>query len=158
MLHVTRSTTAAALVAALGLAACGDDDRLTRDQYTAELQPAVEQISDGFGTVFARIGRAEETDRVPAAALRQLSEAAARERSVAERLAGLEPPESLASLNERLVAGARRQADDLERLARSQGTVTVAQVADAIEEGASVGPLRELGERGVVAPPGADGH
>ena len=155
MLSLSRSTTVAAVAAALTVAACGgDDDRLTREQFKAELQPAVNQISDGFGAVFAAIGRAEETDRVPADALRRLADAAARERRLAAELAELEPPKDLEGPADRFVAGAREQAAELERLAGERG-VTVAQVADAVEQGASVGPLRELGEKGVVTPPGA---
>ena len=156
MLTIRHAITTAALAAALTSAACGgDDDRLTREQFKSELQPAVDQISAGFGAVFAVIGRAEETDRVPAAALERLSDAAARERRIAGRLADLQPPKDLEGATDRFVAGAQRQADDLERLA-GQDDVTVAQVADAVEQGASVAPLRELGKAGVVAPPGAD--
>lgn len=149
------TTTTAALVAALSLAACGGEDRLTRDEYAAELQPAVDEISEAFGTVFASVGEAEETDRVPAAALERLSDAAARERDVADELAELEPPEDLEPAAERFVAGARRQAEELEGMA-AEKDLTVARLADAVEQGASVGPLRELGEEGVVKPPGAD--
>ena len=148
-------TTAAALLAALTVAACGGEDRLTREQYSAKLQPAVDEISAGFGTVFEEIGRAEESDRVSGAAQQRLADAAARERKVADELADLEPPEDLEDASDRLVTGARRQADELDRLATEE-QVTVAQVADAIEEGASVEPLRELGKAGVVTPPGAD--
>lgn len=153
-----RTTTFATLAAALALAACGsEDDRLTRKQLSAELQPAVTEISNGFGAVFAAIGRAEETDRVPQAALDRLGQAAGTMRDEADRLADLRPPEQLATETERLVAGTRRHADELERLAATDGTVTVAQVADAVEQGPSVGPLRELAEQGVVSPPGHDG-
>ena len=152
-----RTASVATLTAALVLAACGsDDDRLTQKQLTAELQPAVTEISKSFGAVFAEIGRAGESDRVPQAALDRLGQAAGTMRSEADRLADLRPPEQLEPETDRLVDGTRRHADELERLAAADGKVTVAQVADVVEQGPSVGPLRELAEQGVVQPPGAD--
>ena len=152
-----RSASLTAFIAALVLAACSsDEDRLTRKQLSAELQPAVTEISSAFGAVFAEIGRAEETDRVPAEALTRLEQAAGTMRSTADRLADVRPPQQLEAETDRLVEGTRRHAEALERLAATDGGVTVAQVADAVEQGPSVGPLRELAEQGVVRPPGTD--
>jgi hypothetical protein len=132
MLSIATPTTGLLAAAALALGACGgDDDRLTRAQYEAEVRPAVQRIAAGFGAVFQAIGRAEETDRVPAAALRRLAGVAAVERREADRLAALEPPEDLEGPAGRLTA-------------------------DAVEQGATATPLRELAEHGVVDPPGHD--
>jgi hypothetical protein len=145
---------AVAIAAAAALAAgCGGEDRLTEDEYAAELRPAVAQISSGFGSVFERIGRASDAERVPAAALARLGQVAAAEAGTADRLAGLEPPEELEQAHDRFAAGARRQAESLAELARSRST-TVGQLADAIEQGETVDALRELVSRGVVPAPG----
>jgi len=156
MLTITAPTArrlALPLAASLTLAACGGDERLTRDEYAERVQPEIARVSESFGGVFQAIGRAEESDRVPAAALRRLAGAADTERAVAARLAALEPPEELERPATELVEGARRQADELDRLAAREGEVTVAQLADAVEQGATAEPLRDLARRGVIEPP-----
>jgi hypothetical protein len=154
-MHSTSLTrSAATLGAALALlaAACGEE-RLTRDEYAAELRPAITQMSEGFGSVFARIGRASDDEIVPPAALRRLAQVADAERRVAGRLAGLDAPEELAAAHERFAAGAERQAARLAALARRDAT-TVGELADAVEQGETAAPLRELVRRGVVPAPG----
>jgi hypothetical protein len=151
--RLTRSSAAALVAAAAVAAGCGGEDRLTQDEYAAQLKPAVAQISAGFGSVFERIGRASDDERVPAAALARLGQVAAEEARQADRLAGLEPPEDLEAAHDRFAAGAQEQAERLATLARSRST-TVGELADAVEQGATTAPLRELVSRGVVPAPG----
>jgi len=156
MLTITAPTArrlALPLAAALTLAACGGDERLTRAEYAERVEPEIARVSESFTGVFQAIGRAQEDERVPAAALRRLAGAADTERAVAGRLAALEPPQELERTAARLVAGARRQADQLDRLATRKGAVTVAELADAVEQGATAEPLRDLARRGVIQPP-----
>ena len=145
-------TALTALVLLAGATGCGED-RLSRDEYTAELQPAVQRISQGFGSVFERIGRAEDGERVPAPALQRLGQVAAQERRTAERLAGLEPPKDVEAVAGRFADGARRQADRLAAMSRERD-VTVGELADAVEQGETAAPLRDLVEQGYVRAPG----
>ena len=148
------TSTAVALVAAASLAAaCGGDDRLTRDEYADQVRPAVQQMAAGFGSVFERIGRASDDEVVPAAALRRLAAVAGEERRLADRLARLEAPADLDATHQRFADGARRQADRLAALAARDAT-TVGELADAVEQGETGAPLRDLVNRGVVPAPG----
>jgi hypothetical protein len=144
-----------ALVVTLALAACGDDERLTQQQLSAKATPQVERVMAGFGAVFSTIGRAEESDRVPAEAIAKVREAAATETSATEALAALEPPEAAEPALDRFVAAARKQAARLRTLGE-QPAVTVKEVADAIEDPATRDALAALAEKGYVkvAPPG----
>jgi hypothetical protein len=150
---IARTATALAAAAAALAVGCGGEDRLTQDQYAAELRPAVDRISAGFGTVFQQIGRASDDEAVPAAALARLAQVAATERRAADRLGELEPPENLEATADRFVAGARQQAEALAALSARTG-VTVGELADAVEQGATAAPLRDLVNRRVVPAPG----
>ncbi len=139
--------------AALLPAACGGgQDRLTDREFTARMNSVVERISGEFGAVFTTLGRAEETDRVPAPVRDRLLRAARTERKLADTVQELEPPERAEAAHDALVTGARRQADTLERLA-ADPRLTVAQMADAVEGGETTAALQRLAEAGYVNPP-----
>ena len=146
----------AAIAATLALAACGDDERLSKQQLSAKATPQIERVSTAFGAVFSTIGRAGESDTVPGAALAKVREAAATEASAVDALEKLAPPEAAEPAVDRFVAAARRQSDELEALA-ARPKVSVKQVADAIEDPAVTEALTTLAEKGYaeVPPPGA---
>lgn len=142
-----------AAIASLALAACGDDERLTAQQFSAEATPQIERVSAGFGAVFASIGKADEADPVPAAALEALREVAATEEEAAGAIDALAPPEAAEAPVDRFVEAAREQADQLRALAA--GSASVKEVADAVEDPAVADALAALAEDGLadVKPP-----
>ena len=72
---------------------------------------------------------------------------------MAGQLDGIEPPERAEAALEKLVSGTKAQAERLEQLA-GQADLTVAEMADAVEGGETLGPIRELAEGGYVKAPG----
>jgi hypothetical protein len=141
------------LIAALSLAACGGEDRLTERELAGQLNPQVERIAREFGEVFRTLGRARETDVVPGNVRVRLRQAAAIERRVAEDFEDIAPPEDAEDDVEALAAAAARHADRLEQLS-SDRRLTVARMADAIERGEIMAPLQRLAADSLVRLPG----
>lgn len=148
---------AAAALSAAALGACGggDDgpDRLSDQEYKERVNPAVQRISQGFGQVFAELGKAGEGERVPADVRERLRAAANTEREAVSEMAELEPPERAEAAHERLVSAGRKQAEQLEALAGQPG-LTVGRMADAVEGGETSRALQVLAKGGWVDPPG----
>ena len=141
------------LIAALSLVACGGEDRLTERELADRLNPQVERIAGEFGAVFRALGRADESDLVPADVRARLREAAAIERRVAEDFEDIAPPEDTKDDVKALAAATARHADRLEQLSTDR-RLTVARMADAIERGEIMAPLQRLAEDGLVRLPG----
>ena len=144
--------TSALLLAAVAFAACGEDERLTKQQLSAELQPQVEKVMAEFGAVFQAVADAEgevkESAPVPAAALEKARAAVATERAAADEIASLRPPEALEADVREFVAAARAQASEIESAA-SQAP-SVAELADVMEGGSMRAALGALAEEGVL--------
>lgn len=147
--------TFALLLAAAAVGACGEDERLTKQQLSGKLQPQVEKVRAEFGAVFETVSRAEgevkESAPVPAAALEQVRAAVATERAAADAIAALRPPEALQSDVKALVGAARTQAAQLESMA--EGSPSVAELADAMEGGDMRAAMGALAEKGVLELP-----
>ena len=161
--------THAVLLTGLAIAACGEQERptkqelsarvtpqverLTKHELSARVTPQVERVTSDFSEVFEAIGRAEETDPVPAAALEKLRAAAETERRAADELEGLTPPEAAESALDGFVAAAREQAARLEEVAAADPTVgELANAVESPEMGAALARLAEGGYAEVPAP------
>lgn len=147
-----KRTLSICLIAAGGLAACGGEDRLSQQEFSSQLTPKVERVMTQFGTVFETLGQAEESDTVSADVRRQLAEAARVERAVADQIDALNPPENAEPATKELAVAAERQADQLRSLAARED-LTVKEMADAIEGGATLEALARLQELGYVRLP-----
>lgn len=146
---------ASAAATALAIAACGggeSEERLSKEEFSKQVNPVVQRISAEFGTVFSELGRADESERVPADVRERLAAAARVERDAVGGLRDIQPPEAADASLEKLERGARSQADELDRLARDPD-LTVGRMADAMEGGETAQALRELAEGGYIEPP-----
>ena len=147
--------TFALLLATAAVAACGEDERLTKQQLSAKLQPQVEKVMAEFGAVFQTVADAEgevkESAPVPAAALEKVRAAVATERAAADEVASLRPPEALEADLRDFVGAARSQAEELESMAAR--SPSVAELADAMEGGPMRDALGALAEKGVLRLP-----
>jgi hypothetical protein len=128
------------LSAALALAGCGGEDRLSKQEYAQKVRAVYADVQQAFQAT--NVPQGELADRVEAAQ-EQLREGA-------DELEGVEPPEEVERANEELVEGMRRYADDLDRLrnaaesgdqhtiddfnARIAQNEAVEQMAEAAEE------------------------
>ena len=147
--------TPAVLLVALALGACGEDDRLTKQQLSSETTAQVERVTTAFGQVFQAIGNAKEASPVPGPALDRARAAAQTERAAAAALAGLRPPEAAEPVLNRFVAAAREQAERLEQTA--SGSPSVGELADVVEDREVREALGELAERGFAQVPRPEG-
>ena len=138
-------------VASLALAACGGEERLTKQQFSEKATAQIERVSAGFGAVFSTIGEAAESDPVPAAALQKLRDAAGTEAQAVSAIDALVPPEAAEAPVDRFLVAARAQAKRLEALAG--GSATVEEVADAIEDPAVGEALTGLSVKGYAEMP-----
>lgn len=143
------------ILAAIVVAGCGSDDRLTKSEYSAALQPKVDRVTAAIGAVFQATGKAEEGETVPARARKALSSAAKIEAAAATEIDELAEPEEAEPPAAELVTAARRQASEIEALAADE-SLTVAEMADALEGGGVLAALEKLQRGGFVrlAPPG----
>ena len=147
--------TFALLLTTAAVAACGEEERLTKQQLAAKLQPQVEKVMTEFGAVFQAVADAEgevkESGPVPAAALEKARDAVATERAAAEEIESLRPPESLEDDLREFVAAARSQAAEIESTAAQSPSVS--ELADVMEGGAMRSALGALAEEGVLRLP-----
>jgi hypothetical protein len=141
------------VAAAVVVAGCGGEDRLTKAETASELNGAVGTLNAEFQAIFEQLGQSRETARVPAPLRERLAGAAETERRGAEELATLEPVEGSDAAVDEFVRAARTQAAELEKAA-SDADLTVAEMADTIELPAMRDALTELARRGLVEPPG----
>jgi signal transduction histidine kinase len=109
-------------VAAVLLAGCGDETReLTKAEYEREVRSVYRDVQAAFQAT--RVDSpAELADRVRAAQDEL--------RAAADELDAIEPPEEVAGANDRLVAGMRAYADELDTLHEAAEE----EDAEAIEE------------------------
>jgi hypothetical protein len=142
-----------AIAAAVVVAGCGGEDRLTKAETASELNGAVGTLNAEFQAIFEELGRKPEDARVPAALRERLAGAAEVERRGAEQLATLEPVEGADAAVDEFIEAARAQAEALAEAA-SQSNLTVAEMADAIELPAMREALTELARQDLVEPPG----
>ena len=147
--------TTALLLTAVAVAACGEDDRLTKQQVSAKLQPQVDKVIAEFGAVFQTIADSErevkEAAPVPEAALEKARAAVATERAAAREIASLRPPETLEDDLGEFVAAARAQASEIESTVAQ--TPSVAELADVMEGGSMRAALGALADAGVLQLP-----
>lgn len=132
------------------LAGCGGDDRLSGEEFSAELQEADRNVSAAFERVFETIGDAREGETVAEPTREAAIQAAETEREAADALDELTPPEDAEEATDELVEQARAQADAIEEAA-SRGDVTVAELADAFQEASPEAALSELRDLGYLA-------
>lgn len=137
------------ILTTLVIAGCGGEDRLTKAEYTAALQPKVDRVTAAIGAVFQATGKAEEGSIVPAGARQALGSAARTEAAVASEIEALVEPEAAEASTSELVTAARRQADQIEALA-ADDALTVAKMADALEGGPVLAALEKLQGAGFV--------
>jgi hypothetical protein len=128
------------LVAALLLAGCGGDERLSKDEYAEKVR-----------AVYADL---QETFRATNVPLRRLAprveDAQTQLRESADELDGVVPPKDVEVENDQLVAGMRRYADDLDRLrnAAERGDQrTVADFNARVAQNEAVEQMAEAAER-----------
>jgi PBP1b-binding outer membrane lipoprotein LpoB len=127
-------------VAALLLAGCGGDERLTKEEYAQKVREVYADVQEAFRAT--NVPRGELPSRVEAAQ-EQL-------RDSAEELDGVEPPEDVATEHSQLVDGMRRYADDLDRLrnaAESGDQRTVEDFNSRIAQNEAVEQIAEAAER-----------
>ena len=143
----------AGLIAALALAAgCGGDEQLSNAETAKEVNAAVQSVNREFQDVFELLGRRKEGERVPANVRARLRTAATAERRVAGEVAAIEPPAKTATAVDGFVRAARRQADALE-IASGRTDLTVAQLADTVEDRQMRAALVELQRQRLARPP-----
>ena len=142
-----------AIGAAVVVAGCGGEDRLTKTETASELNSAVGTLNAEFQAIFQELGRKPEDARVPAALRERLAGAAEAERRGAHELGKLEPVEGADAAFDEFVQAARLQADALEKAA-SRSNLTVAEMADAIELPVMRDALTALVRKDLVEPPG----
>ena len=129
------------LPAALVLAGCAGDGRLSKAEYEETVRSAYGEVQQAF----------RETNVASTKELAVRVEAAQEQlRQAADRLEGVEPPKEVAKENEEVVEGMRAYADDLEELrevaekgdqqaidafnARLGENEAIGQIAEAAEE------------------------
>ena len=140
-------------LAALALiAGCGGDERLSKAETTERVSGAVQSVNGEFQRVFELLGRRGERDRVPATVRKQLSSASEVERREADELAAIEPAAESERAVENFVAAARSQADALASAA-TRPNLTVAEMADAVEDAEVREALIELERAGLARAP-----
>jgi hypothetical protein len=142
-----------AIGAAVVVAGCGADERLTKAETAQQLNGAVATVNAEFQAVFERLGRSREDARVPVAVRELLADAAAVERRTVETLAPIEPVEDAEPAVDDFIRAARTQADRLEDAA-ARPDLTVAEMADAVEHGDMRAALLALERQGLVEAPG----
>jgi hypothetical protein len=142
-----------AIAAAVVVAGCGGEDRLTKAETASELNRAVETLNAEFQAIFQELGPSGENARVPAALRERLAGAAETERRGAQELEEIEPVEGSDAAVDEFIQAARAQADALEEAA-ARSNLTVAEMADAIELPAMRDALGELARQDLVEPPG----
>ena len=157
-----RTSSALAVAAALLVAGCGGEDRLSDEETAQRMNEIFGATSRGvqkqFHPVFQELEGVAENARVPERVRAQLgspTSAVARElRKTADQVAELNPPEdaeeALASLSE----SARKQAARLEQLPEREG-LTPRELADAVEP--PMEQLRRLRDAGIEVQPPPEG-
>jgi hypothetical protein len=128
------------VVAALFLAGCGGDERLTKDEYAARVRAVYADVQAAFRATNVLGG--ELAPRVEAAQ-EQLRESA-------DELDGVEPPEDVETEHSQLIDGMRRYADDLDRLrnaAESGDQRTIEDFNARIAQNEAVEQMAEAAER-----------
>ncbi|HXF97983.1 MAG TPA: hypothetical protein VNJ46_05150 [Gaiellaceae bacterium] len=142
-----------ALLAALALAGCGGEGRLSKEEYEAKVRAVYAEVQAAFQRTNAAGGELGE----------RLADAQAALRGAAEELEGVPPPEEVEEEHEEIVEGLRGYADDLDpvREAAERGdraavdafnaaiasNESVERIAEAAEEmkvkGYDLGPIAE---------------
>lgn len=161
--RTARMGSALAVAAALLIAGCGGEDRLS-DEATAQrineiLAATGGEVQRQLHPIFQQLEGVPEDARVPARVQAQLEQPASavarRLRETADRVAEFNPPEDAERAVDSLVEAAREQAGRLEELPEREG-LTVRELAGAVEPPTE--QLRRLNEAGIeVQPPGESG-
>jgi hypothetical protein len=137
MLRVRRLPIA---LAALLLAGCGGDDRLTKEEYAAKVRSVYGDVQDAF-----------RSTNVPASELApRIGAAQDQLRDSADELDDVEPPDDVETEHTQLVDGMRRYADDLDRLrnaAESGDQRTIDDFNSRIAQNEAVEQMAEAAER-----------
>ena len=162
MIGMSRMTTTALVAGvAMSIAACGEEDSLSKQETAQRLNEVFgatsAEIQRQFHPVFEQLqqGRANAPvpDRVRAELDQPTSAAADALREAADQATELDPPSDVEDEIESFAKAARRQATRLEELVAQDG-LTVRELADAVAP--PMEELRRLQEAGIeIQPPGA---
>jgi hypothetical protein len=143
MTNVARVAQLALVVLGVALlAACGGNDRLSKQEYEQKVRTEYADVQEAFlatGASFNQPDLAEKIERAQA----QLHEAA-------DELDDAEPPKDVEAENQQIVDGMRRYADSLDRLrnAAERGDLAVIEDATArIADNEAVEQIAEAAER-----------
>jgi hypothetical protein len=158
-----RMSSALAVAAALLIAGCGGEDRLSDEEAAQRINEifgaTTGVVQHQFHPIFQQLEGVPEDAGVPERVRPQLDQpagAVARElRETADRVEALNPPEDAEEAVDSLAESAREQAARLEQLPEQEG-LTVRELAGAVEP--PTDELRRLREAGIeVQPPPESG-
>jgi hypothetical protein len=128
-------------VAALALAGCGGEEQLTKQEYEARVRSVYAEVQAAFRAT--RVQSPDElADRVDAAQDEL--------RSAADELDGVEPPAEVSQENDRLVAGMRayaKQLDAVREAAEDGDTAELEELASALGRSEPVEEMSEAAEQ-----------
>ncbi len=130
------------LLAALALAGCGGDDRLSKTEYAELVRTEYAGVQEAFRATSASYGRPDLPEKI-VAAQREL-------RAAADTLADADPPEDVEAENQQIVDGMRRYAESLDRLRNAAERGDLRAIEDAssrIATNAGVVLIAEAAER-----------
>lgn len=137
---MSRTRIALTLSAALALAGCGGDDRLSKAEYEQKVRSEYAEVQKSFAKTNVPIeqlaGRVEDAQQ-------QLREAA-------DELEDVQPPEDVETENAQVVQAMRAYAEDLERLrnaAEQSDERTIEDFNARIAQSQSVEQMAEAAER-----------
>ena len=157
--RAARTSPAMAVIAALVVAGCGGEDRMSDEETAREINAVLAatsgEVQRQFHPVFQQLEAVRENARVPRSVRARLerptSVVAGELRETADRVDELDPPEDAEEAVASLTESAREQATRLEQLPERE-RLTVRELADAVEPPTEA--LRRLGEAGIrVQPP-----
>lgn len=119
-------------IAAIGaVGGCGDDDRLSREEFSQRLQSIIEKPSSAFGRVAQHGADLKPADVLPDELKRELSVFVETMREATDELEELSPPEDAEESTDELIAAIQERADALDETAREEN-ITLREFAPTL--------------------------
>lgn len=112
-----------------GLAACGGEERLAREEFSDRLQSIDRRESEQFGRLAKQATRLKPDRPLPDEVKQGMREFAAGLRRAADELDELNPPEGAEEVTETLIEALRERADGFEQAAREE-RITLRQLEE----------------------------